>query len=88
MSKYFAELHSVLQQNDLLEAPERIYNIDETGFCTEHTPPMVVCGSECKPQAITSPRTRTVTIVCGANAIGNNIPPFYVFPGKRWVDHL
>ncbi|KAH3800497.1 hypothetical protein DPMN_154130 [Dreissena polymorpha] len=49
---------------------------------------MVVCGSECKPQDTTSPRTRTVTIVGGANSIGNQIPPFYVFSGKRWVDQL
>ncbi|KAH3800494.1 hypothetical protein DPMN_154127 [Dreissena polymorpha] len=87
-AKYFSELQSVLQQNDLLYARERIFNINVTGFDTDHTPPMVVCGSECKPQAITSPRTRTVTIVGGANAIGNQIPPFYVFSGKRWVDQL
>ena len=31
---YFRELGTVLQQNDLMEAPERIFNIDETRACT------------------------------------------------------
>ncbi|XP_052271446.1 uncharacterized protein LOC127872156 [Dreissena polymorpha] len=49
---------------------------------------MVVCGSDCKPQAITTPRTKTVTIVGGANANWKSHPPLYVFPWKRWVDQL
>ncbi|KAH3866247.1 hypothetical protein DPMN_029306 [Dreissena polymorpha] len=49
---------------------------------------MVVCGSECKPQAITSPRTRTVTIVGGQMQLEIISPPFYVFPEKRCVDQL
>ena len=58
------------------------YNIDETGISMEHTPPKIVCSSETNPQAVTSPRQSNVTIIAGANAIGNNIPPFYVIPGK------
>lgn len=35
--------------------------------------------------AVTSAeRGELVTIVCAVNAIGNAIPPFYLFPRKRW----
>ena len=86
IDKYFRELGQVLRQNNLMEAPERIYNIDETGISMEHAPPKIVCSSTTNPQAITSPRQSNVTIIAGANAIGNSIPPFYVIPGKRWCD--
>ncbi len=36
-----------------------------------------------KAQAITSPRSSTVTVIGAGNALGCPIPPFYVFPGKR-----
>ena len=88
ISNYFIELGSILKENGLLNAPERIYNIDESGFSTEHTPPKIVCGSDIKPQAVTSARSKTVTIIGGANAIGNHVPPFYIFPGKRWCESL
>ena len=25
-----------------------------------------------------------MTIIGGSNALGNHVPPYYVFPGKRW----
>lgn len=88
IDSYFHELGTVLQQNNLLESPERIFNIDETGISMEHAPPKIVCASSSNPQAVTSARSSNVTIIAGANAIGNNIPPFYVFPGKRWNDEF
>ena len=51
---------------------------------TEHSPPKIVCGAQSKPQAVTSPRSSNVTVIAGANALGHYIPPFYIFPGKRW----
>ncbi|KAH3787561.1 hypothetical protein DPMN_165687 [Dreissena polymorpha] len=52
----------------------------------EHKPPKTVCGNNTKPQAVTS--TKTVTVIGAANAIGNHIPTFYIFPGKWWCDEL
>jgi hypothetical protein len=43
-------------------------------------------NKESKPQAITSARSATVTIISGGNATGNHIPPYYIFPGQRWND--
>ena len=83
IDNYFRELGIVLQQNDLMESPKRIFNIDETGISLEHAPPKTVCAAESNPQAATSASSSYVTIIAGANAIGNHIPPFYIFPGKR-----
>ena len=64
--------------------PEKIFNIDETGISTEHSPPKIVCSKESVAQSVTSSRTFNVIIIAGGNALGNHIPPYYVFPGKRW----
>ena len=77
-----------MRENGLMEAPERIYNFDETGISTEHAPPKIICSKESNPQAVTSERSANVTIIAGVYALGNYIPPFYVFPGKRWMDEL
>ena len=68
---YFSKLGKVMRDNILMEAPQRIYNIDETGIITEHAPPKIICSKESNPQAITSERSANVTIIAGANAVGN-----------------
>lgn len=88
LKAYFTELENVLTSNGLLDQPANIWNLDETGIVTEHSPTNVLCLKGNKPQAISSSRGKTVTIIAGGNAAGNRIPPFYVFPGKRWMDDL
>ncbi|XP_048250446.1 uncharacterized protein LOC124117724 [Haliotis rufescens] len=88
LRSYFKELATILTFNELRENPERIYDMDETGISTEHAPPKIVCDSTSQPQAVTSPRSSTVTIIGGGNAIGNHIPPYFFFPGKRWNDQF
>ncbi|KAJ8306526.1 LOW QUALITY PROTEIN: hypothetical protein KUTeg_017071 [Tegillarca granosa] len=68
------------------ETPQRIYNIDETGLSLEHSPPKIISAKDTKPQACTSSRSSNITIIGGGIAVGNNIPPYYIFPGKRWND--
>jgi hypothetical protein len=84
IDSYYSELWTILNENNLLDKPERIFNIDETGISTEHQPPKLVCNTDTNPQAVTSPRSPLVTIIAGGNAIGNGIPPYFIFPGKRW----
>lgn len=86
LNSYFEELGNIIFTNQLVDAPERIWNIDESGFSTEHSPPKIVCAKDTKAQAVTSARSKNVTIVGGINALGNHVPPFYIFPGKRWND--
>lgn len=38
LNKYYKELHTILTKSNLYDKPENIYNIDETGFSTEHSP--------------------------------------------------
>ena len=64
-------------------SPQSIYNIDEKGISAEHKPPYVICDKKLNPQAVTSPRLTVTVIGCG-NALGTQIPPYFVFPGKRF----
>ena len=86
LSKYYKELKSVLEKNDLVDRPDLIWNVDETGLIMEHTPTNVVCFKGQTPQCVTSARGKTVTIVACGSAVGTRLPPYYIFPGKRWCD--
>ncbi|MEW8548101.1 MAG: hypothetical protein AB2693_31750 [Candidatus Thiodiazotropha sp.] len=88
LNQYYTELGTILTSNNLINKPERIYNIDETGISTEHSPPKIVCSKDTNPQSVTSPRGSTITVIASGNALGNSIPPYYVFQGQRWNDDL
>ncbi|XP_053400532.1 jerky protein homolog-like [Mercenaria mercenaria] len=88
MDKYFCELAKVLKKHDLENHPEFIWNIDETGLMIEHNPRHVICMKGTTPQAITSNRGKTVTIIASGSAAGSRLPPYYVFPGMRWNQDL
>ena len=84
LANYFRELGTLLTTYNLKDHPERIINIDELGISTEQSPPKIVCSKDSAAQSVTSPKSFNVTIIAGGNALGNHIPPYYVFPGKRW----
>ncbi|XP_053395668.1 jerky protein homolog-like [Mercenaria mercenaria] len=88
MDKYFCELAKVLKKHDLENHPEFIWNVDETGLMMEHNPRHVICMKGTTPQAITSNRGKTVTIIASGSAAGIRLPPYYVFPGMRWNQDL
>ena len=85
---HFEELKNVMEKYDLIDKPHLIFNIDEKGITINHSPPRVVTGSEIHPQAVTSGKSSTITILACGNAIGNSIPPYFVFPGARMRDDL
>lgn len=88
IDKYFKELSALMTKHNLHEKPEKIYNVDETGINSEHSPPKIVCSKDTKAQAITSPRSSLTTIIAAGNAVGNYIPPYYIFAGKRFNNDL
>lgn len=88
INKYFEELHKILDKYDLLNKPEHIVNIDEKGICPQHKPLKVVSNKSQKPLSVTSPRSNIITLIGGANALGTVIPPYFVFPGKRFNSDL
>ena len=86
ITKYYKELNTILTQNNLHDKPHLIFNVDETGCSTEHNPSKILGEKNTNPQAITSPRSSNVTVIGCGSAAGHFIPPYYVFPGKRWND--
>ncbi|XP_053405107.1 uncharacterized protein LOC128546129 [Mercenaria mercenaria] len=88
VKNYFNELESIMSKYDLKSKPQNIYNIDEKGINTEYKPPNVIAGSNCKAQAVMAERSKTVTIIGCGNALGVQIPPYFVFPGERFLDNL
>jgi len=80
---YFKNLEETLKKYDLLNKPECIYNLDETGIQPEHRPLNIIAPTCEKAQSVTSPRSTTTTVIGCANAMGNHVPPFFVFKGKR-----
>ena len=88
VNRYYSELGNILTKYNLQDKPERIYNVDEKGLSTSHTPPSVVAGSDMKPPAVTSASRTTVTVIGCGNALGHHVPPFFVFPGVRMRQEL
>ena len=85
MQSYFNNLKIVLEENNLLGKPRHIYNSDETGIQAEPKQRDVIAGMEYfKPQSITSPMSSTATVIDCVNALGNAVPPYFVFKGQRW----
>ncbi|CAC5421207.1 unnamed protein product [Mytilus coruscus] len=70
-----------------MDKPHLIYNVDEKGVTINHNPSKVVSGVETSSQEVTSGKGDTVTILGCGNAIGNALPPYFVFPGQRMNDH-
>lgn len=88
IAAYYEELDRIQTKYNLKNKPHLMYNVDEKGLPTEHSPPDTVCGKDSAAQSITSPKDKTTTVIGAGNAVGNQIPPFYIFAGKRKVDHL
>jgi hypothetical protein len=81
-------LRIVLEENGLTNKPQHVYNLDETGLQPDHRPPNVIASVKTKPQAITSPRSTTTTLIACINALGHSIPPFFIFKGVRFNPEL
>lgn len=67
-----------------------IWNVDETGVTTVQKPNRIVAKRGTKQVgAITSAERGTlVTVSVFINAVGNSIPPIFIFPRKRYHDHF
>ncbi|XP_014845953.1 PREDICTED: uncharacterized protein LOC106919834 [Poecilia mexicana] len=65
-----------------------IWNVDETGVTTVQSPNRVVARRGVKQVgAMTSgERGVLVSVACAVQALGNAIPPFFVFPRKRYKE--
>ena len=88
VTNYFEQLKGILTKYNLHDKPQHIYNVDEKGLQTEHNPPYVVGCKEVPTPAITSPRSSLTTVIGCGNALGTQIPPYFVFQGQRMRQEL
>ena len=88
VTKYFDNLEEVMQRHKF--GPHQIYNVDETGVTTVHRPDKVVAsrGSKQVGQVTSGERGTLVTLCCAVNALGNSVPPFFIFPRVYYKDSM
>ena len=78
--EFFDNLEKVMERYQF--PPESIYNSDETGITTVHTPDKVIAqtGQKQVGQVTSGERGTLVTMCACINAIGNSVPPLFIFP--------
>ena len=82
VSKYFAALKEVLSSSELLDKPDRLWNMDETGLQLDVKPTKVVVKKGSKHlHSRTSGNRETITVIACVSAAGKTLPPhdFVVF---------
>lgn len=67
-----------------------IWNVDETGVQTVQRPNKIVAekGVHQVGKVTSAERGQTVTMVLAVSAIGNSVPPMFVFPRVFFKDHF
>ena len=83
VGQYFQNLSDILIKYNLLDSPELIFNIDESGFSPKHTAPKLATPKGHTPEYISSPRSTMVTCIGACSAIGNFVPPFSNFQRQK-----
>ena len=68
---------------------DQIWNVDETGVTTVQKPVMVLAEIGVKPvdYIVSQERGTLVTVCCAVDALGNHMPPFFVFPRVNIQEH-
>ena len=85
VAKFFDILMEVYARDQY--GPERIWNVDETGCTTVHKPAKVLATTGAKQVgAIVS--GQLVTLCCAVNAVGNSVPPMFIFPRVNYRDNF
>ena len=81
---YFAVLKEVLTDNQLINSPARIYNVDETGIALDgHAPEVVAKRGQKEVRYRISGNQSQITVIVCVSASGQCIPLFVIFDAKR-----
>ena len=84
MDHYFSLLKDTLDEHNLRDKPEQIYNVDESGLPLDPKAPNVITQKGSKNVRYRqSGRKGQVTIVACSNAVGQTIPPMVIFDAKN-----
>lgn len=85
---FFNNYENVLQRGNY--TPDRIYNLDETNIMTVVQAPNVIArtGQKQVGQSVSAERGQLITMCAIVNALGNTIPPVFIFPRARFHDSM
>jgi len=84
MDHYFDLLKSTLKDNNLMNAPAQLYNVDESGIPLDPKAPNVVAKTGTKKVRYRATgRKGQITIIACASAAGQIIPPTIIFEAKK-----
>ncbi|KAK2578344.1 hypothetical protein KPH14_005571 [Odynerus spinipes] len=88
VTAFYDNLQTVMDRHKF--ESQDIYNVDETGVTTVQKPDRFVArrGTRQVGALTSAERGTLVTLAFVANALGNVIPPFFVFPRVRYQDHF
>ena len=81
ISQYFKFLKETLEQNKLMNSPQQIYNVDETGVPLD--PSVVTATGSKKVRVRSTGKKGQVTVVACGNASGQVLPPMLIFDAKK-----
>lgn len=83
VNQFYELLLKVLTENDLLDKPERVYNMDETGIQLNNKPGKVLAtkGSRSVKMVTSGEKGETMTLIGCCNAVGNFLPPVMIIKG-------
>ncbi|XP_074039970.1 uncharacterized protein [Leptinotarsa decemlineata] len=87
---FYSNLRSILEKNEKLKNPSRIYNLDETSTATVQKPKKVVAAKGVKQISHCTSGERGVLVTTCAiiSASGNHIPPAMVYPRKNYKKRM
>ena len=88
VNQFFDNYEKVLKKCNF--TPDRIYNIDKTSIMTVVQAPHVIAsrGTKKVGQCVSAERGQLITMCGIGNAIGNFIPPVFIFPRARFHDTM
>ncbi|KAJ8930788.1 hypothetical protein NQ314_016365 [Rhamnusium bicolor] len=93
VNDHFTKLEEIMRAMNIIDKPERIYNIDEKGcrLCL-HQQKVLARKDARRVHLVANEHGQNVSIVACGNAIGTAIPPMILFKGKRikpeWGDSM
>lgn len=74
----------------VLFLPEKIWNLDETGLSTVQGQSKIVASKGLKQigNATSGERGQRVTMIAAVIAVGNSLPPMFIFPNVHFKDNV
>ena len=88
VGNFFSNLQTVLDKHKF--GQDRIYNVDETGISNVQKPVKILGpkGQKQVGSVISCERGKNVTVICAVSAMGNFVPPMFIYPRLRMSPHL